>query len=73
MHRKQNKKELITPCRPRDKVAGFRCSYRTSMSSYDDYERYLAVYEGDLFVFLDDELAAGESRPAVAVRCPAGN
>ena len=26
------------------------------MSSYDDnYERYLAVYEGDLFVFLDGE------------------
>jgi hypothetical protein len=25
------------------------------VSSYDEYERYLAVYEGDLFVFLDDE------------------
>jgi len=41
MHRKQNKKELITARKPRDKVAGFRCSYRASMSSYDDYERLL--------------------------------
>jgi len=55
MPRKQNKKDLITARKPADKVAGFRCSYRTSMSSYDDYERYLAVYEGDLFVFLDNE------------------
>jgi hypothetical protein len=48
-------KEPVIPRKLRDKIAGFRCSYRTSMSSYDDYGRYLAVYEGDLFVFLDDE------------------
>jgi GNAT superfamily N-acetyltransferase len=69
MQRKQNKKELITARKPRDKVAGFRCSYRTSMSSYDDYERYLAVYEGDLFVFLDDEQENdGREHPAGQVR-----
>jgi hypothetical protein len=69
MHRKQNKKEVITARRPRDKVAGFRCSYRTSMSSYDDYERYLAVYEGDLFVFLDDEQESHDrEHPAGQVR-----
>jgi len=55
MQRKQNTKGLAIARRPRDTVAGFRCSCRTSMSSYDDYERYLAVYEGDLFVFLDGE------------------
>jgi hypothetical protein len=69
MHRKQNKNELITARKPSDRVAGFRCSYRTSLSSYDDYERYLAVYEGDLFVFLvgeqekdDREHPAGQAR-----------
>jgi hypothetical protein len=60
MPRKQNKKELITERKPRDKVAGFRCSYRTSMSSYDDYECYLAVYDGELFVFLDGEQGTRE-------------
>jgi hypothetical protein len=55
MQRKQNTKELVIARKSRDKVVGFRCSYRTSTSSYDDYERYLAVYEGDLFVFLDGE------------------
>jgi hypothetical protein len=55
MQRKQNTKGLVITRSPRDTVAGFRCSYSTSMSSYDDYERYLAVYEGDLFVFLDGE------------------
>jgi hypothetical protein len=72
MQRKQNTKGLAIARRPRDTVAGFRCSYRTSMSSYDDYERYLAVYEGDLFVFLDGEQEnddrehpAGQVRPFV--------
>jgi hypothetical protein len=55
MQGKQNTKELVIERKPRDNVAGFRCSCRTSMSSYDDYERYLAVYEGDPFVFFDGE------------------
>jgi hypothetical protein len=55
MQRKQNTKRLVIARRPRDKIAGFRCSHRTSMSSYDDFGRYLAAYEGDLFVFLDEE------------------
>lgn len=39
------------------------------MSSYDDYERYLAVYEGDLFVFLDDEQESDDrEHPAGHVR-----
>lgn len=54
-NRRQNAKEPVIPRRPRDKIAGFRCSYRTSMSSYDDYGPYLAAYEGDLFVFLNDK------------------
>jgi hypothetical protein len=70
MQRKQNTKGLVVTRRPRDKIAGFRCSYRTSMSSYDDnYERYLAVYEGDLFVFLDDEQESHDrEHPAGQVR-----
>ena len=55
MQRKQNTKGLVIARRPSDKIAGFRCSYRTSMSSYDHFGRYLATYEGDLFVFLDEE------------------
>jgi GNAT superfamily N-acetyltransferase len=69
MQRKQNTKELVIARKPRDKVAGFRCSYRTSMSSYDDYARYLAVYEGDLFVFLDGEQEKDDrEHPAGQVR-----
>ena len=49
------------------------------MSSYDDYERYLAVYEGDLFVFLDGEQEnddrehpAGQVRQQIRPRNAAG-
>jgi GNAT superfamily N-acetyltransferase len=69
MQRKQNTKDLVIARKPRDKVAGFRCSYRTSMSNYDDYARYLAVYEGDLFVFLDGEQEKDDrEHPAGQVR-----
>jgi hypothetical protein len=50
-HDRANKK----PISQRGKISGFRCAYRTSMSEFDDGGLYLAEYEGELFVFLDDD------------------
>jgi GNAT superfamily N-acetyltransferase len=47
------------PIGPHGKISGFRCAYRTSMSEFDEGGLYLAEYEGDLFVFLDDNREEG--------------
>jgi hypothetical protein len=54
-HDRANKKPIVPP----GKISGFRCAYRTSMSEFDDGGLYLAQYEGDLFVFLDDDREEG--------------
>jgi hypothetical protein len=41
--------------RPPGKICAFRCAYRTSLSEYDHGGLYLAAYEGDIHVFLDED------------------
>jgi hypothetical protein len=49
---------------PPGKICAFRCTYRTSLSEYDHGGLYLAAYEGDIHVFLDEdnEQLAGHAR-----------